>query len=642
MVVVTRDRSGFVKIDWADDRRFGKEEGLSGELSAGLFVERIAQDYMLVDDGGQLVPVIEYIRELLNKRGIDVDIDEEILGEVDRIGNEDSLVQTIREHKSEEDVPFKLPKLARGLLPHQLHAVSHALRVANPANFSVPGSGKTAVALATYAALKTQGTVDRLFVLGPASSFAPWEEEYELTFGVKAASLRVVGPSYRRAEQLREVEQYDLVLCTYQMAHRERTNLKCAIQQCRSFLLLDESHYIKSIEARPFSSTALELAPAAIRRMILTGTPAPHSLKDLWSQFTFLWPNETLLGSRETFETLIDTAADNRVLSSKLASDLKPFFFRTKKAELDLPDARTTFAPIPVKDIPKRQRVIIRLLELKTIQQAKALNLGGRDIKIFARWRRARAIRLLQACSNPALLSGDLQELRIEDGSWSSDSAFAGLLAGYLDSEIPAKIDWVAHKAAELVSKGRKVVIWATFVGNILLLEKILKDFNPLKAYGGIPAYEEEDDLNQENRERNIREFKTKSDRPILIANPGACSESISLHMVCQDAIYLERNFNCGQFLQSLDRIHRVKMPKNKPPTYHIPLLPCAIEKSIDRRLRDRQQILYDVLNDDMPVLGFDPDSTELDDEADLEAIFSDVLKEIESAAPKHPTRSSS
>jgi SNF2-related domain len=637
MVAVTRDRSGFVKIDWSDDKCFGKDEGLSGELTAGLFVEKIAENYLLVDDGGQLVSVIEYIRELLNGRGIDVEIDKAILGEVDRIGGEDLLVQSIRQQEGQKTDKVKRPKFARPLLPHQLNGLSHALRVSNPANFSVPGSGKTAVALATYATLKTQGIVDRLFVLGPASSFAPWEEEYEATFGVKAASLRVVGPGYRRAEQLRDVEQYDLILCTYHMAHRERANLKRALQQCRSFLLLDEAHYIKSIEAKPFSSTALELAPVAVRRMILTGTPAPHSLKDLWSQFTFLWPNETLLGSRETFETLIDTATDNRVLSSKLALDLKPFFFRTKKSELDLPDTRTNFAPIPMKDIPKRQRVIIRLLELKTVQQAKALNLSGQDIKIFARWRRARAIRLLQACSNPALLSADLRDLLIDDGSFSSDSAFAGLLSGYLDAEIPAKIDWVARKAAELVSSGRKVVIWATFVGNILLLEKLLKEFNPLKAYGGVPAYEEEDDLNQESRERNIREFKTRLDRPILIANPGACSESISLHMVCQDAIYLERNFNCGQFLQSLDRIHRVKMPKNRPPTYHIPLLPCAIEKSIDRRLRDRQQVLYDVLNDDVTVLGFDPDSTALDDESDLEAIFSDVLKEIESAARKRP-----
>jgi hypothetical protein len=641
MIAVSRDRSGFVKVDWSADRRFPKEEGLSEELAAGLFVEKIAPNYLLIDDGGQLVPVIEYISVLLMGQGFEVEIDQELLGEVNRIGTEDSLVQSIRQHKAKAVLP-KLPALARKLLPHQSRGVRHALQVTNAANFSVPGSGKTAVALTTYATLKSQGTVDRLFVLGPASSFAPWEEEYAATFGIRPNCLRVVGPSYRRAELLRDVEQYDLILCTYQMAHRERVNLKRAIQQCRGFLLLDESHYIKSIEARPFSSTALELAPAAVRRMILTGTPAPYSLKDLWSQFTFLWPNETILGSRESFEMLVDTTTDNRALSAKLAGDLKPFFFRTKKSELDLPDARTNFEPITPKDIPKRQRVIIRLLELKTLQQAKSLHLNARDVKIASRWRRARAIRLLQACSNPALLSADLQELEIGDGPLSSDSAFAGLLAGYLDSELPAKVRWVAEKTAELVKKGRKVVIWATFVGNILLLEKILQEFSPLKAYGGVPAYEEEDDLKQESRERNIREFKTRSDRPILIANPGACSESISLHKVCQDAIYLERNFNCGQFLQSLDRIHRVKMPKDRPPTYHIPLLPCAIEKSIDRRLRDRQKVLYDVLNDDMAVLGFDPDSTALDDESDLEAIFSDVIKEIESAAGKHPVGPSS
>ena len=45
---------------------------------------------------------------------------------------------------------------------------------------------------------------------------------------------------------------------------------------------------------------------AAVRvlaRAILSGTPAPHSLLDLWSQFTFLWPSQSVLGSRAEFES---------------------------------------------------------------------------------------------------------------------------------------------------------------------------------------------------------------------------------------------------------------------------------------------------------------------------------------------------
>ena len=71
-------------------------------------------------------------------------------------------------------------------------------------------------------------------------------------------------------------------------------------------------------------------------------------------------------------------------------------------------------------------------------------------------------------------------------------------------------------------------------------------------------------------------------------------------------------------------------MPKGVRPTYHIPLVRCAVEQVMDRRLRLRQQVLYDLLNDDMPVVGFgDDDSFLLGREDDLPEIFAELLDEI-------------
>lgn len=172
-----------------------------------------------------------------------------------------------------------------------------------------------------------------------------------------------------------------------------------------------------------------------------------------------------------------------------------------------------------------------------------------------------------------------------------------------------------------------------------LLLERLLKDLNPLKVYGDVPAYNEEDDPSFENRERNIADFKSRDDRPVLIANPAACSESVSLHMACHDAIYLERTFNCGQFLQSMDRIHRVGMPGKIHPFYHIPIMQCAIEQVVDRKLRRRQQVLYRLLDDDMPVLGYEDESFLSDREDDLEEIFRELLEEISKDENKRTPR---
>src|ERR1700730_3029936 len=133
--------------------------------------------------------------------------------------------------------------------------------------------------------------------------------------------------------------------------------------------------------------------------------------------------------------------------------------------------------------------------------------------------------------------------------------------------------------------------------------------------------------------------FKTDPRRNVLIANPGACSESISLHKSCQDAIYLDRTFNCGQFLQSMDRINRVGMPPGTFASYYIPVVRCGIEQLLDRRLAARQQTLYMLLDDDMPVLGHDEEWSLLEREDDLEVVFGELIQELQKRADENAKR---
>ena len=59
-----------------------------------------------------------------------------------------------------------------------------------------------------------------------------------------------------------------------------------------------------------------------------------------------------------------------------------------------------------------------------------------------------------------------------------------------------------------------------------------------------------------DEREKIKNEFNDKnSSLQVIIANPQTCSESISLHKACTNAIYYDINYNATEFLQSLDRI---------------------------------------------------------------------------------------
>jgi hypothetical protein len=221
-------------------------------------------------------------------------------------------------------------------------------------------------------------------------------------------------------------------------------------------------------------------------------------------------------------------------------------------------------------------------------------------------------------------------ELGDPGDSLELNSNLLELVRNYDEEEKSAKLEWCENKVRSLVGEGRKVVVWTWFINNIKTLKRLLSDLEPLVIYGGIKPYEDpEDTEREESRERNIREFKLSSKKNILIANPAACAESISLHKQCHDAIYVERTFNCAQFLQSMDRIHRVGLPPETKTTYYIPLMDCAIDRLVDRRLKSRQEVLYDLLQDDaLPVGGIGDDAL-IEEEQDIEDVIEELRQEL-------------
>jgi hypothetical protein len=84
----------------------------------------------------------------------------------------------------------------------------------------------------------------------------------------------------------------------------------------------------------------------------------------------------------------------------------------------------------------------------------------------------------------------------------------------------------------------------------------------------------------------------------VLLANPAAMSEGISLHRDCQDAVYLERTFNAGQYLQSLDRIHRLGLEPHEIPRVTLLQTSGTIDDVVDQRIREKALRLEIVLND--------------------------------------------
>lgn len=262
-------------------------------------------------------------------------------------------------------------------------------------------------------------------------------------------------------------------------------------------------------------------------------------------------------------------------------------------------------------------------------RMARATRSGGQDHANLARMGTV-TMYLLQAATNPALLASALGAARTSEIQWPvvpipEDSNLADLVRDYASHETPAKFDKLAAMVAANASEHRKTLVWSNFLGNLSeLTERVLAPYQPAMIRGDVPTTGHLD--GRRTRTSELRRFRRDDNCMVLVANPAAMSEGVSLHQDCHDAIYLDRTFNAGQYLQSLDRIHRLGLAENIDTRMTFLTGVGTIDETIDRRLRLKAERLALMLDDEDLVTMALPDEEEgygddIDTE-DLEALF--------------------
>ncbi len=577
--------------------------------------------YLVRGDASQprlLTEVVDYLREQQIEPDLNANAQAAAQRHKDQANDLEAARLAGRAIKSTPPRAVAVPSLKRPLKPYQVPAVAHAIAVKNAANFSVPGSGKTTVVLSVFAILRARKEIDKIVVIGPRSSFMPWEEEFYACFLRKPRSIRISGSRRNRLKLFRLADAKELVLLTYQMANNDQENLISLVERHRTLLVLDESHNIKRLEGGTWASALIDIGTHANRRMILTGTPAPHSATDLWSQMTFLWPNPPVLGFRDQFKYRVQR--EDAQSLQPLREELSPLYWRIRKSDLHLP--RPRFQRIRLKLRPY-QKAIYTVLAAKVLSDVVKAPTERTRLRL---WRKARMVRLLQAASNPALLTRDSTEFQVPPLS-AAGLSVDQLIQDYHKYETPVKVDFAVRLARQLVKKKQKVLIWTAFVHNIRTLERALSDLGPRVVYGDVPKDEDEDI--EFNREKMIHDFLTSPKYPILIANPSACAESVSLHKVCFHAIYLDRTFNGAHYMQSLDRIHRVGMKPQDKAHYYLLQSEETIDEVIDQRLEEKQARMLKLLDEDLSIMSLEYSAGEFSEESEEDRDYSALLEHL-------------
>lgn len=533
--------------------------------------------------------------------------------------------------------------VGRRLYDKQLLASFHLAFSQNACNFSVPGAGKTSIVYAAFSYLKNlpkenPKNVNKLLVIGPLSSFGPWEDEYLLCFGRMPNSIRLSGgtPKEERDRHLLSIksveETPELTLMSYQSVPYNLSSLLYFLQRQgnKVMVVLDEAHRIKNIEGGVWAQAALSIAKYCSSRVVLTGTPLPNGYEDIYNLFEFIWPGKEIVDySIYQLKDMSNTPYDSRV--NKLIENISPFFVRIRKSHLHLPPA-VNLEPIYVEMGPV-QREIYSFIENKYLSYF----LGNeKTLSLKSELTRARFIRLMQASTNPVLLKQPLEAFFQEQGLGNElfidDTETIRKIMRYTDFEkVPPKFLAVKNLVLDLIARNEKVIVWGTFIQNIKELQEYLAgyDIESRLLIGEVPV--ERDDIPMESvltREKIIREFhQPDSVFKVIIANPFAVSESISLHKACHNAIYFERTFNATHFIQSKDRIHRVGLDPNTITYYHYILSKDSIDETIDRRLAEKEQRMLEIIESQEIPLFIENMDYDIDLDNDIKAIIRDYVR---------------
>ena len=477
--------------------------------------------------------------------------------------------------------------MARKLREQQMWDSFFMCAMKKSANFSVPGSGKTASVLGMYAYLREKAAMHRIVVVCPKNAFGSWMDEFTACFaGIEPLRvLNIHAPQYKTQQQRRTALQYDAGSCNLILVNYEAVGgVLDALEQLMdagTLLVFDEVHKVKRIRGE-YAENALQLARNASYVVALTGTPIPNAYTDIYNLLHILFPNEydeffgftvpQLRNPRDTDIAAVNTA-------------LQPFFCRTTKEQLGVPAANADMVlQVGASDTENR---LLRILQMKYRKNKLAL-----------------LVRILQLESDPRMLlqALDLNDFRylLDDTAETSEIDYANYsdeIRSLIDNcEESSKFCRCIELTEKLVRQNKPVIVWCMFVGSIRRMADALeaRGIRCRCVFGEVPL---------EERQQILNDFRAGGIQ-VLLTNPHTLAESVSLHSVCHDAIYFEYSYNLVHLLQSKDRIHRLGLPEGQYTQYYYLQLTYqtedgawSLDGAVYDRLREKERIMLEAID---------------------------------------------
>ncbi|WP_284416156.1 MULTISPECIES: DEAD/DEAH box helicase [unclassified Bradyrhizobium] len=464
------------------------------------------------------------------------------------------LADLVRQHRQDE---LTLPAgFTARLRPYQQQGVAwlDLLRQANLGGVLADdmGLGKTVQVLALLALEKARGALTApVLIVAPTSLMTNWFNE-AAKFVPDLKVLVFHGAA--RKQTVEQIPEYDVVLTTYPLIARDH---ELILARDWHMAILDEAQTIKNPNA---ATTRWLSAIKASHRFCLTGTPMENHLGELWSIMSFVNPG--YLGDKTAFTRNWRTPIEkegNQMRAAALTRRVKPFLLRRTKEEVasELPAKIDIVETVAIDGKQRDLYDSIRAAMAKKVRKAlDERGLARSHIIVLEA-----LLRLRQVCCDPQLLKLDD---KVERPS--------------------AKLDRLMEMVEELLSEGRKIIIFSQFTSMLALIEARFEaadiDYELLTG-------------DTRDRKRAIEAFQNGNSPVFLISLKAG---GVGLNLTAADTVIIyDPWWNPAVEAQAIDRAHRIGQDK-KVFVYRL-VTAGTIEEKIGE-LKQRKQALADSLFD--------------------------------------------
>jgi SWI/SNF-related matrix-associated actin-dependent regulator 1 of chromatin subfamily A len=415
------------------------------------------------------------------------------------------------------------------------------------------GLGKTITAL-----VAAKGAA-KILVVCPTVVLWNWKAEAEKWAG--CASVQVIAEGKTELDPLA-----DVAVVTHGLLLRPWVLSQLAAEEW-GVMIVDEAHAFKSPGAKRTSALYRALAPRAEKVWLLTGTPCPNNVGELWTHLKGLSP-ERLLSPKDKkpmSETVFvdrfcnwrETQYGRKITSNRkdnlpeLKERLDGFILRRLKKDV-------------LPDLPSIRFETVHLRPLKLDNALKAVEA---DV----------APRLREALSGAKDATGVFDTLK--DGEdFTKFRRLCGL----------AKVDPVIELLySELVDGGlEKVVVFAHHKEVVERIRASLLRFGALAITGATPATK---------RAERVRRFQTDPSVRVMVANIVAGGVGVTL-TAASDVVFAEQSWTPGDNAQAADRCHRIGQTRRVRVRFMT--LADTIDEVITQSLRQKIRMIREVLGE--------------------------------------------